>query len=87
MVPRAAPVRSLMEVTLATALLVIAAWHIDRTRTAGDAAIAGTLLGAAVLTRFSYVPIALGGVWVIYRRAGVNRSPVAGALALASVAP
>jgi hypothetical protein len=76
-----------MEVTLAAAVLIIAAWRIGDVRTGGHAAVAGLLLGAAILTRFSFLPLALGGLWVIHRRAGPNRSGVAAALAIACVAP
>jgi hypothetical protein len=76
-----------MEVTLATSLLVLASWRIDKVRSLGEASAAGMLLGAAVLTRFSFVPIAAGGLWVIHRRGGPACSSLAAALALACVLP
>ena len=78
---------SLMEVTLAAAVLIIASWRIGDLRTDGQAAAAGILLGAAVLTRFSFLPIALGGLWVIHRHGGLDRSGIAASLAIACVAP
>jgi hypothetical protein len=78
---------SLMEVTLATAILITAGWRIGDVRTGGQAAAAGMLLGAAVLTRFSFLPITLGGLWVIHRHAGLNRSGIAASLVIACVAP
>jgi len=78
---------SLMEVTLATAVLIVAAWSVERVATVAGAATAGALLGAAVLTRFSFLPIAIGGVWVVHRRGGAARAAVAAAVAAVCVAP
>jgi 4-amino-4-deoxy-L-arabinose transferase-like glycosyltransferase len=75
---------SLMEVSLATTLLISAAWAFNRSlyclhgRTA---AAAGVLLGLAVLTRFSFVPIPVAAcVLLIWRR----RVPQAAILACAA---
>lgn len=76
-----------MEVTLATALLILAAWRVDRIDTTAQAAASGVLFGAIVLTRFSFLPIALGGLWIVFRRAGPARMAVAAALAAACVTP
>src|SRR5262249_5224239 len=53
---------SFMEVTVATALAIAAVWSTDRARTAGGAAVAGLVFAALVLTRFSFLPIAAGGI-------------------------
>lgn len=76
---------SLMEISLATTLLIAASWAFNRSlhrhheRTA--AAAAGVLLGLAVLTRFSFVPIVGAAcVMLLWRR----RVPQAAALACAA---
>jgi hypothetical protein len=52
----------------------------------GDGVAAGLLLAALVLTRFSFLPIAVGGV-VLAGRAGVIRASVVGLTLLAGIAP
>ncbi|MCA1560704.1 MAG: glycosyltransferase family 39 protein [Acidobacteria bacterium] len=75
---------SLMEISLATTLLIAAAWAFNRSlhgHHRGTAAAAGVLLGLAVLTRFSFAPIFITAcVLLIWRR----RVPQAAALACAA---
>jgi 4-amino-4-deoxy-L-arabinose transferase-like glycosyltransferase len=78
---------SFMEVSVAAALLIAASCRLlhltDREQTAG----LGLILGALVLTRFSFVPIAVGGVLVVWRRHGFGRAAIVAAVAAACVAP
>jgi hypothetical protein len=78
---------ALMEVTLATALLIVAAWRMRDVSTGARAAAAGLLFGAIVLTRFSFLPIAAGGLGLIWRRAGALRAATAVAVMAVSLAP
>lgn len=78
---------SFMEVTVATALAIAAVWSTDRARTAGGAAVAGLVFAALVLTRFSFLPIAAGGIVIVARRAGVTRAAVAAGVTAAALTP
>jgi hypothetical protein len=75
-----------MEVTIATVLLIAISWRMRRVTAPGDGVAAGLLLAALVLTRFSFLPIAVGGV-VLAGRAGVIRASVVGLTLLAGIAP
>jgi hypothetical protein len=78
---------SFMEVTIATVLVIAAAWRMRRMATTRDAVGAGLLFGALVLTRFSFLPIAAGGVLVVAWQAGVRRALVTAVTLAASVLP
>jgi hypothetical protein len=72
-----------MEITLAASLLLAFAWTAPRWRNPRIAAAAGAILGAAVLTRVSFLPIAAGGILLV-ARAGF-RSAAAAAAACAAI--
>lgn len=77
---------SFMEVTIAIALLIAATWRIRRIATASQAAAAGILLAAVMLTRMSLAPVAVCGITFVARRDGAARALVAaGALAVCVV--
>jgi hypothetical protein len=58
-----------IEITLSVALLIASIWSYSRRDSAGQAVTTGLLLGLAVLTRFSLLPIALGTIGLfIWRR-------------------
>src|SRR5205823_10135123 len=76
-----------MEVTLAVVLLIAAALQVRRADRRAGAVVFGALLAAIVLTRFSFLPIAVGGVAVAAARAGRSRATVAAAVGAALVAP
>lgn len=78
---------SLMEVTVAAALLIAAARAFGDAGTNARAAACGLLLAAIVLTRFSFAPVAAGGLWLIWRRWGMRRAALAAAVLAASVGP
>jgi len=75
-----------MEVTLATSLLIVAAWRMRDVGTDARAASAGLLLGAIVLTRFSFLPVSAGALALIWRRAGL-RAATALTVMIVCVAP
>jgi 4-amino-4-deoxy-L-arabinose transferase-like glycosyltransferase len=76
-----------MEVTAAIVLLVAAAWRLRSLARSRDGVVAGLLLGAIVLTRFSFLPIAIGGVLLVLRRDGPRRALVTAAAAAACILP
>jgi hypothetical protein len=59
---------SFMEVTIGTALAIFTVWAVDRTRGPREAALAGLVLAALVLTRFSFLPIAAGAIALVAMR-------------------
>jgi len=76
-----------MEVTLATALLILTAWRMRDVGTPARTIVAGLLCGAIVLVRFSFLPIAALGVWLIGRRAGTRSAALAAAVAAVCLTP
>ena len=76
-----------MEVTLATSLLIVTAWRMRDVTTHARGAAAGLLLGAILLTRFSFLPISVGGLALIWRRSGALRAGTATVVMIACVAP
>jgi dolichyl-phosphate-mannose-protein mannosyltransferase len=76
-----------MEVTVAIVLLMGAAWRIQRVTGTAHAVVLGLLLGAFVLTRFSFLPIAAGGVLVLVVRHAVRHAIVATLVAAGCVVP
>jgi 4-amino-4-deoxy-L-arabinose transferase-like glycosyltransferase len=78
---------ALMEITVATALLILVTGRMREVRTIGHAVVAGLLFAAVLLTRFSFLPIAAGGILLIAFRGSVVRAAVATAVLLASLAP
>jgi hypothetical protein len=78
---------SLMEVTLAAALLIFAAWRMRDVGTGSRAASAGLLLAAIALTRFSFLPIAAGGLGLMWRRTGAVTAATAGGVMIVCLAP
>jgi len=78
---------SSMEITTATALLILAAWRMQDVSKSSRAAAAGLLLGAIVLTRFSFLPIAGGGLLLVWRREGAGRFAAAAAMTALCVLP
>jgi len=75
-----------MEVTIATVLLIAAA-RVLQSATRRLPPLGGSLLGAIVLTRFSFLPIAIGAVLLILWRGGVWRALAATAAAAVLIAP
>lgn len=75
-----------MEVTLATSLLIFTARRMRDVGTAARAASAGLLLGAIVLTRFSFLPVSVGGLALLWRRRRVNAA-IATAVMIVCVVP
>lgn len=78
---------SFMEVTIAIALLIAAAWRIRRIATASQAAAAGILLAGIVLTRMSLAPVVVFGMVLVARRDGAARALVAAGVLAACVVP
>lgn len=77
-----------MEVTPAIVLLIAAAWCLaPLPPEGGRSLLSGFLLGALVLTRFSFLPIAIGGVLILLRRSGVKSAVVASGAACALLVP
>ncbi|HEX4565537.1 MAG TPA: hypothetical protein VH138_02855 [Vicinamibacterales bacterium] len=76
-----------MEVTLATSLLIVAAWRMRDVGTAARAASVGLLFGAIVLTRFSFLPISAGGLVLIWRRAAGLKAAIATVVVIVCLAP
>jgi hypothetical protein len=78
---------SFMEVTVATALAIGVAWRLDRIASAGAAVVAGLLLAALVLTRFSFLPVAAGALVIVWRRAGAVPAAIVAAVTVAALTP
>jgi hypothetical protein len=78
---------SFMEVTMVIALLIAATWRLRQVATSAQAAAAGLLLAAILLTRFSLAPVAACALLLLARRAGAGRALVAAAVLAACVAP
>jgi len=78
---------SFMEVTLATALLILAAWRMRIVATTAHGIAIGLLFAAIVLTRFSFLPIAIGGVLLVWRRENLARAATAASVTAMCVAP
>jgi len=76
-----------MEVTLATSLLIFAAWRMRDVGTGARAASAGLLLAAIVLIRFSFLPISVGGLALIWRRGADLRAAIATAVMIVCLVP
>jgi hypothetical protein len=76
-----------MEVTLAVAIAIAAVWSVDRMRTIGSAALTGLSLAALVLTRFSFLPIALGLAGLVAWRARAAHALTVAAVGIAAIAP
>jgi len=76
-----------MEVTPAVVLLLACAVRLRAIATSGQAVTAGVLLGAVVLTRFSFLPIAAGGIVLALRRGGPGRGAWTAAACAAVVVP
>lgn len=76
-----------MEVTVAVSLLMLAAWRMKDVSTPARTAIAGLLFGAIVLTRFSFLPIAVAGIWLVSVRDGLRRGALAAVVAIACLLP
>ena len=75
-----------MEVTAATVLLIAAALRVRRVTGALDAVVLGLLLGAIVLTRFSFLPIAAGAVAIVGLRR-VRYAIVTGLMSASCIVP
>jgi hypothetical protein len=78
---------SLMEVTLATALLIVTAWRMRDVGSGAHAAAAGLLFAAIVLTRFSFLPIAAAGVVLLWWREPPVRAAIAAGVLIVCLAP
>ena len=78
---------SFMEVTLTTALLVATTWRVRRIASASQAAAAGLLFAAILLTRMSLAPVVVFGAILIARRDGAARAAVASGVLAACIAP
>ena len=78
---------SFMEVTLLIALLIAAAWRIRRIASAPQAAAAGILLAAILLTRMSLAPAVVCALILFARRDGAGRALVASGVLAACVVP
>jgi hypothetical protein len=85
-----------MEVTAAIVLLIAAAWLLSSYlswpppsggRSSRGSLLAGLLFGALILTRFSFLPIALGGIVVVFARDSAKRAILATAATCALVVP
>ena len=86
-----------MEVTAAIALLIAAAWWLASLPPSGGRSawlpasagsfVLGVLVGAIVLTRFSFLPIAIGGVLLLLWRSGLKSAILAAAGVCALVIP
>lgn len=69
-----------MEVTVATALAIAAVWSVDRARTPARALVAGLILAALLLTRLSFLPIAIGALVVLAVTRGARLAAAAAAV-------
>ena len=78
---------SFMEVTVATAIAVVAAWAVDRVGSVNEAVLAGVALALLVLTRFSFLPVAVGAVAIVAARAGRAPALALSIVAAVSIAP
>lgn len=78
---------SFMEVTVATALAIVAAWAVDRVGGGRNAVIAGLTLAALLLTRFSFLPVGAGAIAIVAWRGGRTRALTASIVATAAIAP
>jgi 4-amino-4-deoxy-L-arabinose transferase-like glycosyltransferase len=78
---------ALMEITVATALLILVTGRMREVRTIGHAVVAGLLFAALLLTRFSFLPIVAGGLLLMAFRGSVVRAAVATGVIVASLAP
>ena len=76
-----------MEVTPAIVLLMLAAWRIREVDTAGAAAAVGAVLAALVLTRASFMPIAIGGLALLSYRSGLRLAAMGAGTTLAILLP
>ena len=76
-----------MEVTAAVVLLIAVALRLRSAATVAASITAGLLLAAAVLTRFSFLPIAAGGIGVAAARGGLSRGTWAAVACAALVVP